>query len=295
MTHGRGVDLDLLADYIGGALDGTPEAAAVERLIADDPAWSRAYAQTSAAMEAVRVDLGTLGADRDQMPAEVLGRLEAALTAVRRQESGTVVPLAPRRRWVRRLAPVAAAAGVLVLVGLGATALWPESGRQDVATNAGGGAADRAAVPDAAKLSGGGRAPLIAPGEGTSQGLRKDAESDVAPPIVATGTNYRRETVRRLTSEVRTKALAAPQASTQMSGVPEPLRRLTDPAALSACLAAIKAADAQPATQVRLVDLARFEGSPAVVVLLPDVVWVSGANCGLTGPDTRYSTRTEGS
>ncbi|WP_373688915.1 hypothetical protein [Verrucosispora sioxanthis] len=33
------VDHDLLADYLGGALDGTPEHAEIARRVAQDPAW----------------------------------------------------------------------------------------------------------------------------------------------------------------------------------------------------------------------------------------------------------------
>ena len=42
-----GVDIDLLADYIGGALAGTPDESAVAALVADDPAWREAYVPTS--------------------------------------------------------------------------------------------------------------------------------------------------------------------------------------------------------------------------------------------------------
>jgi hypothetical protein len=298
VTNGREVDLDLLADYIGGALDGTPEAATVERLIADDPAWSRAYAETSAAMEAVRVDLGAMGADRDQMPAEVLGRLEAALTPVLPEESGKVVQLASRRRWARRFAPVAVAASVLVCVGLGATVLRPDSGRQDSGTSLNSGAGDAAApaaAPVSPWLSAGERAPKVAQGEAGSQGAFKQEDAGAGPPTVATGSDYTRDTLPQLTDKARTGAhVAPPGAPNEGAGVPQQLRRLTDPIALSACLTAIKGAYGQPTAAVRLVDFARFEGSPAVVVLLPDSVWVSGPDCGLTGPDTRYSTRTQG-
>jgi hypothetical protein len=290
VTNGREVDLDLLADYIGGALDGTPEAAAVERLIADDPAWIRAYAQTSAAMEAVRVDLSTLGAEWDQMPAEVLGRLEAALAPVLPEESGKVVRLAERRRWVRRLVPVAVAAGVLACVGLGVTVLRPGSSSQnDATTSAAGRAADTGAAPGAGTLSAGGNAPKVAPGDAQTPERAVQKDASAAPPIVATGTDYTRQTVARIADEARTSA----RAQGYSGAVPPELSRLADPAALAACLFSIKEAYAQPGASVRLVDLARFEGSPAVVVLLPDSVWVSGPACGQAGPDTRYSTRTQ--
>lgn len=72
------VDWDLLADHLGGALDGTPEQARVARLIATDPAWSRAAAQLAAALDAVASDLASLP-DPGRMPAAVEARLTEAL------------------------------------------------------------------------------------------------------------------------------------------------------------------------------------------------------------------------
>lgn len=300
MSSRHEVDLDLLADYIGGALDGTPQQAAVERLIADDPAWARAYAETSAAMDAVRADLNALGADRDRMPADVVDRLAAALTPVPHDEGARVVPLAARRqRWVRRLAPVAVAASLLISVGVGAAVLRPDGTRED-AGNAGFTSGSGEVVENRAPAMG---APGAADAEGGKPGTRSGAGSPgafserdaaAAPPIIATGTDYTRGTLSQLTSAVtnaRAKAAAPPGASGASTKVPQQLHRLTDPAALSACLAAITGTRATRAGSVQLVDLARFEGSPAVVVLLDDAVWVSGPACGLPGPDTRFSTQ----
>jgi hypothetical protein len=304
VTNGREVDLDLLADYIGGALDGTPEAATVERLVAEDPVWTQAYADTSAAVEAVRADLSTLAADRDQMPAEVLGRLEAALTPVPPEEGATVGQLAARRRWMRRLVPVAAAATVLAFVGVGAAVLRPDSGAQDTATSSGGQAADRGAAPAAggAGLSAREGAPQPLGGAGSPGTFGQDSpksfgqgnDATATPPILATGTDYTRDTVARLAGP-RTALGPRPTGGPGESGAePSQLRRFTEPDELSACLAAISSALGQPSASVRLVDLAQFEGSPAIVVVIADSVWVSGPDCGQTGPDTRYSTRTLG-
>ena len=83
MTAGefREVDHDLLADHVGGALKGTPEGARVERLIAENPAWHRAHADLTRAMESVSADLAQWGAVPEPMPAEVADRLTAAVTA----------------------------------------------------------------------------------------------------------------------------------------------------------------------------------------------------------------------
>jgi hypothetical protein len=79
--------------------------------------------------------------------------------------------------------------------------------------------------------------------------------------------------------------------------VPNPLQRLTDPAAQAACLNAITA---EYGGRVSVVDFARFEGSPALVVVIDGariaagkrLVVVVGPTCG-TGnaiADERYRT-----
>ncbi|MGA5305269.1 hypothetical protein ACPCHT_35560 [Nucisporomicrobium flavum] len=73
-----GVDLDLLADYVGGALDGTPDEAVVAALVADDPAWRSAYDQLAGGTAAVTAVLRTWGTEPEPMPADVLSRLESA-------------------------------------------------------------------------------------------------------------------------------------------------------------------------------------------------------------------------
>jgi len=75
----REVDFDLLADYVGGALDGTPDEAEVARLIAEDPAWAESYAALTAGVDAVRLDLAALAAEPEPMPPAVVDRLDAAL------------------------------------------------------------------------------------------------------------------------------------------------------------------------------------------------------------------------
>ncbi|MER7169324.1 hypothetical protein ABT336_25110, partial [Micromonospora sp. NPDC000207] len=83
MTTGRfeEVDLDLLADYLGGVLDGTPEEAVVARLVAEDAAWAQAEARLAPALSAVGADLAAWGADAPEMPSDVADRITAALAA----------------------------------------------------------------------------------------------------------------------------------------------------------------------------------------------------------------------
>jgi hypothetical protein len=73
--------------------------------------------------------------------------------------------------------------------------------------------------------------------------------------------------------------------------VPAALSRLTAPAALAACLAAIRRLVGDAAPPTRSVDFARFGGVPALVVTLADglpgrpQVLVVGPDCGAGGAD----------
>lgn len=82
MTGGqfREVDFDLLADYVGGALDGTADEAEVARLVDEDPAWTEAYAALAVGVDAVRVNLAGWAAEPVPMPAKVTYRLTSVLT-----------------------------------------------------------------------------------------------------------------------------------------------------------------------------------------------------------------------
>jgi hypothetical protein len=77
----REVDDDLLADYLGGALDGTPQETEVARLVEADAAWARAYALLSPAVAEVRADLARWAEPAPQLPPELAERLAAALAA----------------------------------------------------------------------------------------------------------------------------------------------------------------------------------------------------------------------
>jgi len=75
------VDIDLLADYVGGALDGTREHEVVATRVAADPAWQRAHADLVAAMTAVEADLRAYGSATEPMPAELAAFLDEAFSA----------------------------------------------------------------------------------------------------------------------------------------------------------------------------------------------------------------------
>jgi hypothetical protein len=84
-----GVDIDLLADFAGGALAGTPDEAVVAALIAEDPRWREAYAALGEGMERVGAALASF--EPEPMPAELADRLDAlfAPAAARTDDSET--------------------------------------------------------------------------------------------------------------------------------------------------------------------------------------------------------------
>lgn len=309
------VDLDRLADYVGGALDGTPDEAAIAHLVATDPQWTRAHAALVAADAFVRADLAVLAAAPEPMPDEVLVRLDAALTAepplprpaptdsrprlsVLSGDRATPSPLSghratpspARRRW-RMIVGAAAAA---IVLGLGAVSLTPAL--------RGGGAGDaKVAASDLA-----GRAPTPLPSDAGP------ASTYAAADVHASGSDYTADTLAALGGasisargsdstkvESRPNALDTPaQPTGRPTEVPEPLRQLTQPDVRAACL---KALVAQYGGAPALLDYARYQGSPALIVLIDGAQgvigrkWVVavGPKCGAGGAvtDQRYSAR----
>jgi hypothetical protein len=277
------VDLDLLADYLGGALDGTPDHATVADLIARDPAWRTAHETLAAGMTAVGDELRALGAAPEPMPAHLAVRLEEAFRtaapAPRRLEAirGGAVPSAPaarRRRW-RWAVPVAAAAGVLAFAGVGIDYL---AGSSNTATDSSASSAGGAARAE--------NAPLAA------SGLPPVAAAPTGDQIRSTGTDYDLAT---LGSGTASRVQAPPgKGATVAPGIADysadgPLARLRAPDALLSCLNAIATANGAGTITVQTVDYARFRGKPALVVRLSAAngnwAWASGPACGAPGAD----------
>jgi hypothetical protein len=295
-----GVDIDLLADYVGGALDGTPDEAVVTALIADDPAWREAYGELTGGVAAVTNRLRELGAVDEPMPADVVARIDAALlvaddasdvtAGADTMEPGTdgaaparhlvAVASGSRSKRARRLrwaAPVGIAAGVLAFAGFGLQQQFAGSS-SDTATSSAGGSADRAA-PQAA-----GAAELSLPSGPV--------------PLSESGTDYRRGT---LIQAARERTMLAPQLEPGADGssrkaVPSPgqiaaadqdLDRLRAQDALQQCIEAIAASHGSGDITAQTIDFARYEGNPAVVVTFVAAgeswVWASGPACGTRG------------
>ncbi|MFI7545925.1 hypothetical protein [Actinoplanes sp. NPDC049599] len=308
-----GVDIDLLADYVGGALDGTPDEAVVAALITEDAAWRDAHAQLAGGVAAVSGQLQALGASAEPMPADVCARLDAALLSAGREERVTspsigdrssgvtvgpaamepgsdgaapdrhlvAVPSGSRSRPARRLrwaAPVGIAAGVLAFVGFGLQQQFAGEASQDTATSSGAGAEQ--AAPLAA-----GDAELALP-EGSVR-------------LNASGTDYRPDTLEQAARQ-RVKApqpqLDEDQAGDFRNSMPAAggltttsagLDRLRAADALRACLDAIAAQHGAGEITPQTIDFARFNGAPALIVEFSTAagswVWASGPACGTPG------------
>jgi hypothetical protein len=317
-------DLDLLADFVGGALDDTPVGRDVARLVSEDPAWRAAHGELVAATAAVSADLAAWGRSTESMPADVAARLTAVLAdagAARTEKAGergadardpdgprdirprlSLVPgEAPggsdRRPLSRWAAPLVAAAAVVIAVVLGLQVLpGLDSASDDAGSTSGG-----------ADLFGEeGERPAGAPA--APEAARASALPDrPVRRFVASGADYRRDSLPLLTQSTPRAAADPPGASkaardadagVTAAEVPLALRRLIAPAELSACLSAVGAAHPRPATDVDLVDYAAFEGSPALIVRFTDSagerwVYAAGPDCGRAGvgADTRYRSR----
>jgi hypothetical protein len=277
------MDLDRLADYAGGAFDGTPDAAAVARLVATDPAWTRAHAELVAADALVRTDLAVLAGEPEPMPDDVMIRLGAALAAeplparptaherphLSAVSAGRTAGTRSRPRWH---AVVGVAAAVVVL-GFGAATLITQRNENS----------NKTTLSTDARSAAGDTSTEKAPGSQPPYAARGDAAG--SPAVNASGLDYTAASLAALGARPATaagpkstgaeppSAPTASQPATALTDVPGPLRPLTEPAIRSACLQAIVAEYGGTAT---LLDYARYQGSPALIVLLDGAHGVAG-------------------
>ncbi|MDG4763061.1 hypothetical protein O7632_02890 [Solwaraspora sp. WMMD406] len=319
------VDPDLLADYVGGALDGTPEQAVVARLIAERPDWSTAHDDMVRAARLVETMLAEWGsATAEPIPPEVSHRLNVALNTGAAGDAGaagaadaddaidtdgavnapdgppTPTRLRPivrqrppvRHRWRRFAAPIAVAAAAVAFAGFGLQQFVGGGFTTDSSTTAGG--APDEGTPD---MSAGDEADTPEESATTMTG-------PAGPVVVASGTDYQSTTLGRALADIRDGSGPGIQSQPgeditlqQAPAVPA-LGRFADPVALSGCVAAVTDEHDAGALGVDLVDLATFEGAPALIIAFTDSagaswIWVSGPGCGqpATGADTRYTTR----
>jgi hypothetical protein len=283
-------DFDLLADFVGGALDGTPEADDVRRRVSTDASWAEAYAALVSAEVAVRDELTALGAETLTVPVDVGHRLDTALQAavVAPRPGAPVLDLARarearrhrRQRWAVGLATAAA---VLICGGFGVSLVSDEA-KKDTPTSAADGGKGEAA-------------PQLNSGPSPTGGSRTSAQGTAS--ILASGRDYGPGTVGQVAQGSPPAAQVLPdgegsrnadvsKSAKPAESVPDPLRRLLDPVARAACLNAVVG---EYGGQVALVDYARFEGQPALVVIVDGtrvgagkrLVLVVGPDCGIGG------------
>ncbi|MBQ0903719.1 hypothetical protein [Micromonospora sp. U21] len=324
----REVDDDLLADYLGGALDGTPQQAEVARLVDTDPAWAEAYALLAPAVTEVRADLARWADPSPELPSAVADRLAAALRAADPVPNGTPADAeaADGAPEADGAAPVVPAQG-----GSGRRPAGPSPTELARGTRTGPGRGRRRWTRRAAPVAVAAVA-VVAVGLGLTQlstnssdtagtsALNQPAsapESTAAAGAVRTtgpslhsGTNYTPQTLGNPTggpSPLRgagssafsgQPGMDAEKGQQTASGGLNPLARLTDEAALTTCLADVAAEHGSAPLVVDVIDYAGFRGEPALVIRFTDAAgarwaWVSGPECGVpgSGSDSRYSAR----
>ncbi|BEL10644.1 hypothetical protein Q0Z83_088350 [Actinoplanes sichuanensis] len=271
----EGVDVDLLADYVGGALDGTPEQERVAGLLATDETWRAAYEALEPGMIAVGAVLREL--EPEPMPDDLAARLDtmfrdaappSAEPAPASGESGPVVAVPAkvvdldkarrRRRWV---APVTVAAAAVAFAGFGVNALLTS--------------------PDAADT---------AAGMASAENAPMSDKSTVGGEVLRSDTDYTESTLAQAgTTQLRatgsTDSSAQVYAGEGIGGAA--LDRLNMPDATAACIQEITRVNGGALISVEFMDYARFNGRPALIVRFAAAdgtwVWAVGPQCGTPG------------
>jgi hypothetical protein len=248
------LDVEQLADLSAGLLGGRARAQAQFHLETCE------HCRTEAA-ELAGVSRTLRGAaEKGSMPADVADRLDFALRSEQASTLASGVTALPRpatRRWWadHRVLQAAAAAVLVVAGGAIAVPLLDRAGNAPMTASesaGGNGGEEGAAAPKAAD---GGKSGDTAAGSGG---------------VLETGTNYSEQTlaadVTRLLSAVEAGRSPPQDLSAGEAAPPPAATRLADPQALAECLTQLRPGkEAAPL----LVDVARFEGRRATVIVLP--------------------------
>lgn len=280
-------DADALSELDAGLLDDTAEAAQLQ----DHVAGCRRCADLLLLLRDTHRLLAGLPAVA--IPAEVAARIDAALaaettSAPRTAEApvastitapatspGSVTVLstarrggrsAARRRWLPGAGAVAAGVAVLLAGAVGLGALQQRGGHSAATSRAAGAGAPHrtAAVPAAPVVTGRDYTPAT-----LDDGVRS---------LLAAGS-----TPKRTPAPLFEHSPGQSDRGSAVQPVDPALNRLRQPAALGACVAELAG---NPRIAALAVELARFQGRPAAVVVLPDPdpakvrAWVVGPACG---------------
>ncbi|WP_320068318.1 hypothetical protein [Micromonospora sp. RTGN7] len=309
MTAGgfREVDHDLLADYLGGALDGTPDEAVVARLVEQNPAWAEAHDALAPALARVGEDLATWADLAAEMPLAVADRIAAALagagpgTATDPSESVLATHSSGPVGRVDEARPVDGGLPALVPSQSSAGSRRPAGGSRPTTgpTGVGPGRRGRRWVRIAGPVALA-TASVFAVGLGLNQLVGGTSQSDsgvhttmgehTVPGAAVNGSFREIGTPRRSGIDWTPEALAAEGAAPRTGpgksldrGSTGPvaadesrlpalggLKLLTSPNGLNSCLAAVSAEHGVGLLTVDLVDYARFRGAPALVLRFVD-------------------------
>ncbi len=219
-----------------------------------------------------RVRTALAAAPAEPLPASVGARLDAALKAADRSAPVTLrrgaPPLAARRsRWQPGGGLLAAgAAASIVLLLFGALVVGALKGGNGGSTTSAGGSGDKARSAD---VAGGG--------------------------VVASGRNYTAATVVAAVPALVAGRGMAPRVTLDASQAAPAATGLGRPGALEPCITELAG---RSGVRPLAVDLARFAGKPAAVLVLPETgqpstldVWVVGPGCTRGDPQLIYFTR----
>ena len=259
------LDLDQLAD----ALADGPEPAH----LAGCPDCRTRLHELGTATTAVSGALAALASP--EMPADLAGRLAAAIDQERRPAPTNVLPLQRQRaRWLPALGAVAAAAALVV----GGVVLTSGGGGSKGTT------ADQASGPG-----------YTINATGTDYTAASLAG---AVPGLLSGTQTMAQAVPKVASTSPGEERASSGATaydTLAGGVPDPLAALRETAGLATCLASLT--DPSESGIPLAVDYAQYQGKPALVVVLPSSkadkvdVFVVPAGCAKADGTVLYFTR----
>jgi hypothetical protein len=311
------VELDLLADYAAGVLD-PAQAAEVEERLRTEPRWAAAMDALLVADAAVRADLRDLAPPA--MPDDVADRIDRALRSADHDRPGdrrlTPVESAHRSAADRRPPGRSTSTGprsaarrrrLRLVTGIGAAAAAVGLALAGLAGLGGGLNSPTSAIPglgQADTANDGGRGAAEGPQPTSGEGSPVQGESGLT--VFTSSGNYTAQTLSQLALKApgseRPPMAPAPAVTDDTTlwwvpdavrqAVPPPLARLTDPAALTACLNAIGLT--HPGRAV-LVDYATYEGRPALLVVVrfgdSATVVAVGPDCGLVGPDELATAR----
>jgi hypothetical protein len=304
----REVDTDLLADFLGGALEGTPQQDEVAQLVSADHAWAEAYALLAPAVSEVRTDLARWAESSPEMPQAIADRLVAALTAAEptrdtaTDEQSTAKPRVDPDgdAATQVVVPVQGGAGrrpaAAAPVGSGRRASTGPGRRQRGWARRGAplAAAVVAVIAVAVGLNQlsmraadvSGTANTLNDSAGAPEGVAGAGTVRTTGPALHSGTNYTPQTLGDAYGTTGTSAPGASRATGDAPGGqpevdaeggrrPSPdgsdqLARLTDVVALNTCLASVAAEHGSAPLVVETLDYARFQGDQALIIRFAD-------------------------